>query len=53
MFNWAREFIGRQMRREHPCASDERLKLLVALRTYGREKGMQRLLQKELERVPD
>ena len=32
LFNWSREFIGRQIRSENPTASEERLKFLVALR---------------------
>ena len=53
MFNWAREFLGRELRKEHPTASEERLKLLMALRTYGSQPTMRQLLEKELERVPD
>ena len=35
LFNWSREFIGREIKTAHPNASLERLKLLVALRMYA------------------
>ncbi len=53
MFNWSREFIGRQIRSEHPNASIPRLKLLVAIRMYGSEPGMKTLLEGLLADVPD
>ena len=39
LFNWSREFMGRQIRSENPDMSDECIKLLVALRTHGRSFG--------------
>jgi len=53
MFNWSREFIGRQVQSEHPTASIERIKLLVALRMYGSEPSMKKLLEGLLADVPD
>ena len=53
LFNWSREFMGRQIRSENPNASDERIKLLVALRMYGSEPGMKKLLEDALAKVPD
>jgi hypothetical protein len=53
MFNWSREFIGRQVQLEFPDASIERVKLLVALRMYGSEPGMRKLLEGMLADVPD
>ncbi len=53
LFNWSREFIGRQLRTENPTASEERLKLLVALRMYGSETGMKQLLDEMLANVPN
>ena len=53
LFNWSREFLGRQVREENPDASLERLKLLVALRMYGHEPGMKQLLEGALDNVPD
>ena len=53
MFNWSREFIGRQIKAEHPTASIERVKLLVALRMYGSDPKMEKLLNGLLADVPD
>ena len=53
LFNWSREFIGRQIRAENPTASEERSKLLVALRMYGSEAGMKQLLEDLLAGVPN
>lgn len=53
MFNWSREFIGRQVCSEFPDASIQRVKLLVALRMYGSEPGMKKLLEGLLADVPD
>ncbi len=52
LFNWSREFIGRQIRSEHPSVSQERLKLLVALRMYGGDPHMKELLEGMLADVP-
>jgi hypothetical protein len=53
LFNWSREFIGRQLRTENPTASEERLKLLVALRMYSSDPGMKLLLEEMLADVPN
>ena len=53
LFNWSREFMGRQVRKENPVASVERVKLLVALRMYGSEPGMRKLIEGLLDDVPD
>jgi len=53
LFNWSREFIGRQIRAEHPDAGVERLKLLVALRMYSSEAGMKKLIEGLLANVSD
>ena len=37
LFNWSREFIGREIKTANPNASLERLKLLVALGMYAGE----------------
>ena len=53
LFNWSREFLGRQVCEENPDVSLERLKLLVALRMYDHEPGMKQLLEGALDNVPD
>ncbi len=53
LFNWSREFIGREIRKSHPNASDERLKLLVALRMYGTDEKTRELIEDLLVNVPD
>lgn len=53
LFHWSREFIGRQVRADNPGASERRLKLLVALRMYGGEPSMKKMLEGELANVPD
>jgi hypothetical protein len=53
LFNWSREFIGRQIREANPCASQEKLKLLVALRIYGSDRKIRELIEGLLANVPD
>ncbi len=53
LFNWSREYIGRQIRAENPTFNEERLKLLVALRIYGSEPNMKKLLEDKLADVSD
>ena len=53
MFNWSREFIGRQIQEANPGSSLERLKLLVALRIYGSDANMRTLIEGLLANVPD
>lgn len=51
LFNWTREYIGRNIKAETAGASDEKIRLLVALRMYGSESGMKKLLESQLEDV--
>ena len=53
LFNWSREFIGREVRKCNPNASPERIKLLVALRLYGNDSKMRDLIEGLLLNVPD
>lgn len=53
MFNWSREFIGRQIQEANPGSSPERLKLLVALQIYGVDTDMRILIEGLLANVPD
>jgi hypothetical protein len=53
LFNWSREFAGRQIQSENPTISKERVKLLVALRMYGGEPRMKQLLESMLADVSD
>ena len=53
MFNWARELVGRVVRQENPEANTEELKLLVALRMYGSDPTMRKMLERRLEDVSD
>lgn len=53
LFNWSREFIGREIRTANPNASSERLKLLVALRIYGGDARTSALVEGLLTNVPD
>ena len=53
LFNWSREFIGREIRSSHPDASHERLKLLVALRIYGTDEKTRTLIEDLLVDEPD
>jgi len=53
MFNWSREFIGRQIQEANPESSPERLKLLVALQIYGGDNSVRALIEGLLANVPD
>lgn len=53
LFNWSREFIGREVRKCNPSASPERIKLLVALRLYGNDSYMREIIEGLLLNVPD
>lgn len=53
LFNWTREYIARRIKAEAPTASDTKIKLLVALRMYGSESGMKKLLESQLADVSD
>lgn len=53
LFNWSREFIGREIQNDNPNASPERLKLLVALRIYQGDALTSELVEGLLANVPD
>lgn len=53
LFNWSREFVGREIQAANPNASSERLKLLVALRIYGGDARTSALVEGLLANVPD
>ena len=54
MFQWTREQIARQIKAQHHGPlSKERLKWLVALRLYGNEPVVRKLIENELADVPD
>ena len=53
LFNWSREFIARQVKAANPAASDEKLKLLVALELYGGDSTARKLIEGLLANVPD
>lgn len=53
MFNWAREFIARQIVAERGPMSVERLKWEVALRQYGSDSQTRALVERMLSRVSD
>lgn len=50
-FQWTREQIARQIVAEQDELDDETLKLLVALRLYGSEPEVRRLIEEELANV--
>ncbi len=51
-FQWTRDTIARQIRRDMGPISSERLKWLVALRQYGADSATREMIQKALENVP-
>ena len=53
MFNWSREFIGRQIQEANPESSPERLQLLVALQIYGGDTSVRTLIEGLLANVHD
>lgn len=53
LFNWSREFIGRQISEANPGASQKKLKLLVALRIYRSDQKTRELIEGLLANVPD
>ncbi len=50
-FQWTREQIARQIVAEQDELDDETLKLLVALRLYGSEPEVRRLIEEKLANV--
>ncbi|HSW37991.1 MAG TPA: hypothetical protein VLL97_00690 [Acidobacteriota bacterium] len=53
MFQWARETIARQIIAESGSVGPERLKWLVAMRQYGSDTTMRKLIRRALENVSD
>jgi len=53
IFQWARQAIARQIVAEQGPVSDERLKWLVALRLYGAEPGVRKMIERMLDGVPN
>lgn len=53
MFNWTREMLARQIQKEKGPMSTERLRWEVALRMYGREPVVRRLIERQLAHVSD
>lgn len=51
MFNWVRQWLGRQIVAEKGALPEERLRWEVALRLYGREPGPRRLIESVLSRM--
>jgi hypothetical protein len=52
MYQWAREIIGRQITSDDGPVSSERLKWLIAMRQYGADSTMRKLIRKALDNVP-
>jgi hypothetical protein len=53
MFQWSRDWIMRQVLAEKGPMSEERLKLEIAMKMYGHEEPMRRLIEKALAHVSD
>ena len=53
LFNWSREFIGREIKTANPNASLERLRLLVALGMYAGDAQTTALIYGFLANIPD
>ena len=51
MFAWTREQMARQIREQAPQLSPEEIKWNVALKLYGREPEVVKLIQEQLSRV--
>lgn len=49
MFDWARAWIGRQIVAERGAMPQERLRWEVALRLYGGEPGVRRLIERAMD----
>jgi|WetSurMetagenome_2_1015567.scaffolds.fasta_scaffold63323_3 hypothetical protein len=52
LFQWTREAIARQITADLGPINPERLKLLVALRQYGADSAVEKMIKKVLEHVP-
>lgn len=53
MLAWAKSQIAFQIKASNPQISDERLKWCVAKRLYGAEPEVLKLIEQQLENVPD
>jgi hypothetical protein len=53
MYQWAREIIARQITSNEGPVSSERLKWLIAMRQYGSDSTMRKLIRKALDNVSD
>ena len=53
MFQWSREMIARQIRKECGTEDPERLKWQIAMRQYGSDLKMRVMIQRMLDRVFD
>ena len=53
MFRWSRDWIMRQVLAEKGPMSEERLRLEIAMRMYGHEESVRRLIEKALCHVSD
>ena len=53
MFQWAREQIARQIRAEKGDVDKEELRWLVALRMYGDEPAVRKMIEEQLAFVSD
>ena len=51
MFAWTREQMARQIREQAPQLSLEEIKWNLALKLYGREPEVVKLIQEQLSRV--
>lgn len=51
MYQWAREIISRQITSNDGPVSSERLKWLIAMRQYGADSTMRKLIRKALDNV--
>ena len=53
MLNWARNFIARQITTEEGPMSQERLRWRVALRQYGADPAIRKIIERKLNDVSD
>ncbi len=51
MFCWSRDWIMRQILAEKGPMSEDRLRLEIAMRMYGHEESVRRLIEKALSHV--
>jgi hypothetical protein len=53
MYQWTREIIARQITSNEGPVSPERLKWLIAMRQYGSDSTMRKLILRVLDNVSD